>query len=371
MQSLIAEVFGHGDRGVDAGLARCHRHVRCVGDDDRALHQRTSGARVHELRELLEHARHLVAALATAQVDDHVCTAALGERFQQDGLAGAEAAGNRPLAAQGDRKQRIENALSGDEGFIRCQPTAHGSGRAYRPEVPQRQCMFVSGLAANAQDDRIVRNSAGRGDPFDGTRDVRRHESALRTTLQLSQCAEDRPGGQLRAYGNAGGEIEDLLRKRSQRAQQAVEDVAEQARSDLDAEQVAGTADFDTGSQSCRVLVDLRDDLVFVQPDDFAEKPCGTDSDRLAQHERPLGPGLQHGSADRMNARVRAACCDGHAGSVSTRPGALTGARQGDPGRMLRDISAAPVQGDEAGGLPAGYGPRPGLRVSRQGRCGR
>ena len=75
-----------------------------------------------ELRKLLEHAGHLVAALAAAEVDDDVGVAALGQRFQQDRLAGAEAAGNRGLAAQRDRKQRVEDALAGDQGLIGRQP---------------------------------------------------------------------------------------------------------------------------------------------------------------------------------------------------------------------------------------------------------
>ena len=50
VQPLVAEVLGHGDGGIDRGLARGHRHVRGVGDDDRALHELAVGARVDELR---------------------------------------------------------------------------------------------------------------------------------------------------------------------------------------------------------------------------------------------------------------------------------------------------------------------------------
>ncbi len=46
MQSLVAKVFRHRDRRVDARFARGDRHVGRVGDDDRALHERPPGARV-------------------------------------------------------------------------------------------------------------------------------------------------------------------------------------------------------------------------------------------------------------------------------------------------------------------------------------
>ena len=46
VQALVAEVLGDRDRAIDARLACRHRHVRGVGDDHRALHQRPAGARI-------------------------------------------------------------------------------------------------------------------------------------------------------------------------------------------------------------------------------------------------------------------------------------------------------------------------------------
>ena len=58
-----------------------------------------------ELREFVQHAGHFVAALAAADIDDDVGVAALGQRFEQDRLAGAEAARQSRAAAPRDREQ--------------------------------------------------------------------------------------------------------------------------------------------------------------------------------------------------------------------------------------------------------------------------
>ena len=92
-----------------------------------------------EQREFLEHARHLVAALAAAEIDDDVGVAALRERFEEHRLAGAEAAGHRGLAALRDREERIDDALAGDERRERRQPPRDRARHAHRPVVPHRE----------------------------------------------------------------------------------------------------------------------------------------------------------------------------------------------------------------------------------------
>ena len=97
---------------VDRRLARRDRHVGGVHDEHGAVHHRPPGARVGELRELVEHLGHLVAALAAADVDDHVGLGVLRERLLDDRLAGAEAAGHGDRAALGDREEEVEDALA-------------------------------------------------------------------------------------------------------------------------------------------------------------------------------------------------------------------------------------------------------------------
>jgi hypothetical protein len=104
VQALIAEVLRHRDRGVDAGLPRRHGHVGRIGDDHRAFHQRTSSARILESRKLIENLRHFVAALAAADVHDHVRIAPLGQGFLHHGLAGPEAAGDCGAATARNRE---------------------------------------------------------------------------------------------------------------------------------------------------------------------------------------------------------------------------------------------------------------------------
>ena len=82
--------------------------------------------------QLLQHAGHLVAALAAAEVDDHVGGAALRERLQQHGLAGAEAAGDGRLAAQGHGEERVEDALPGDERLASWEGAAPRAGARAR-----------------------------------------------------------------------------------------------------------------------------------------------------------------------------------------------------------------------------------------------
>ena len=138
VQPLVAEVFGHRDRRVDARFARGDRHVRGVGDDHRAFEQRPPGVRVLQLRELVQHLGHLVAALAAADVDDHVGVAPLRERFLQHRLAGAEPAGQGGAAAARHREQQVEDALAGDQRPGDAEPLAYRPRRAHGPVVGHR-----------------------------------------------------------------------------------------------------------------------------------------------------------------------------------------------------------------------------------------
>jgi hypothetical protein len=302
VQALVTEVLGDGDGGIDARLARRDRHVRGVRDDDRAFHQCASRARVDELRELLEHASHLVAALATAEVDDDVGAAALGKAFEQDRLAGSESSGDRALATERDREQRIEDALSGHQRLVRREARTHGTRRAHRPEVAQRNLALAVFPASQAQDRRHVGVLAGTGNPVDVPRGVRWNESLLRATMRAADATEDGTRGNVAAAGNDGFEHEARVGGGGQRPQQAVEDVAQQPGADADAEEGARAGDFDAGPQARCVLVYLRDDLVLVEADHLAQQTRRPDADGLAQQERALGARTQHRAADPADA---------------------------------------------------------------------
>ena len=87
-----------------------------------------------ERGELGEHVGHLVAALAAADVDDHVGVAPLGDLLQQHGLAGAEAAGHGGAAAAGDREeQRRAPAGRSAAASAASSRSRHGPRPADRP----------------------------------------------------------------------------------------------------------------------------------------------------------------------------------------------------------------------------------------------
>ena len=117
--------------GVDAGLARRHGHVGGVGDQDRALHQRAARPGVGQLGELVQHVGHLVAALAAADIDDDIGIGPLGQAVLHHRLAGAKAAGDGGRAALGDGKERVDDALAGDERQ-RAGSSRAATGRGWR-----------------------------------------------------------------------------------------------------------------------------------------------------------------------------------------------------------------------------------------------
>ncbi len=119
VQPLIAEVLRNGDPGVDTRFASRDGHVGGVGDNDRAIEQQLAAPRVFERREFVQHFGHFVAALAATDVNDDVGVAPLGKGFLQDGLARAEAARQRCAAAARDRKERIHDPLSRNQGLAR------------------------------------------------------------------------------------------------------------------------------------------------------------------------------------------------------------------------------------------------------------
>ena len=76
-------------------------------------------ARVLEVRELLEHLRHLVSALAAADVDDDVRVGPLGQLVLRNGLARSETAGDDGRAALGYREEEVDDALARHERLAR------------------------------------------------------------------------------------------------------------------------------------------------------------------------------------------------------------------------------------------------------------
>ena len=155
VQPHVAEVLGHRHAGVDARLAGHHRHVRRVRDDHGALGEPPAGPRVHQLGQLGDDVGHLVAALAAADVDDHVGGAPLGDLLEQHRLAGAEPAGHRGRAAQGHRVQQVEHPLAGEQRLAAVEP-ARGTGVA---GAPATAALMATGVPPTTGEDGVRRRS--------------------------------------------------------------------------------------------------------------------------------------------------------------------------------------------------------------------
>ena len=67
------------------------------------------------MREFLQYLGHLVAALAAADVDDHLGIRPFGDAMLGDRLARTKRTRNACRAALGDREEGIQNALTGDQ----------------------------------------------------------------------------------------------------------------------------------------------------------------------------------------------------------------------------------------------------------------
>ena len=122
---------------------------------------------------LLEDVGHLVAALAAADVDDHVGVAPLRDLLQQDGLAGPEAARHGGAAAARDREEEVERALA------RCAAARRRRRRSRDGPRPPHRPLRARGTRLGADDarDRVGdRVRARRRDPLERSAEPERDE---------------------------------------------------------------------------------------------------------------------------------------------------------------------------------------------------
>ena len=272
----------HGDARVDARLPGQHGHVRRVRDEDGAVEERPAGPRVVEPRHLLQHVGHLVAALAAADVDDHVRVAPLRDLLQEHGLARAEAPGHGGAAAAGDREEEIEGALPGEQRHVGPQALAHGAGAANGPVVRQGDLR-----AADARDRVFDRELAGRGDPVDRAAAARRDAHPVRDRRGLGHLAQDRSrfdpvagGGERRERPaplalerHSPPSVVQRLARPGEPAQHAVEDAPEQPRPELGPQGMARARHGVSGPEPARVRVHLNRRGAPVEGDHLARQP--------------------------------------------------------------------------------------------------
>ena len=218
--------------------------------------------------ELGDDVGHLVAALAAADVDDDVGVAPLGDLLQQQGLAGAEPAGDGGGAAPGDREQHVEDPLAGHQRRRRCRaaPGAAGVGgraRSWRAGRRRRR----RGRPARRRSAVPSDASCSSTPPTPGG--TRTRCSTDPASATVPSTSPDRTVAPSRAVGTNRQRRTRPVRRapgRSQvgapreRPQEAVEDAAEQAGAQSGRQRRPASRRRVAGAQAARVLVGLHGD---------------------------------------------------------------------------------------------------------------
>ena len=310
----VAVILGQRDAGVDGDLARGDRHVRGVGDEDRALHQRPAGARVLQFGKFAQHLGHFVAALAAADEHDDFGVGPFGELVLRDRFAGAESAGDRRRAAFADGEKCVNDALAGDERLDDAQPLANRARRAHRPLLQHRnfaragrrfrrrpehraKCIrlcatmeLILPLTSGGTMTRCRTNSVSATSPMAWpavTRVADFHERLKRPAFchveRLDFFAAPDPRAAVRLNAR-------------QRPLDAVVNVADQARPEPHGQRRAGATNRRAGFEHRRVFINLDRRAVADEPHDFADEAEFADVDDFI-HLRAAHAAGGHGRA--------------------------------------------------------------------------
>ena len=300
--ALVTEIFGHRHADIDRGLAGDHRHVRGVGDQQRALHHAAPGIRVLQLRKALEHVDQFVAAFTTTDVDHDIRIGPACHLLLHHRLAGAKRAGHGTLAALEQREEGIEDALPGDQRLDAMITPGIRPCLAHWPAVIEGQFVHLALCITYACDRAVERVAAGGREVDQLAADCRRHQDAMLDGLGFLHCSQARARcdlpARLQAVGWAerpgalavermdaqpardivAGDAGDLL----QRTLHAIENTLQQAGAELDCQRVAQTVHGLTGTQSIGRFVGLHDRIVTFQGNDLADDVEAADAHLLA-----------------------------------------------------------------------------------------
>ena len=211
------------------------------------------------------------------------------------GLAGAEAAGDRRCAALGDRKQRVHDALTGDQRNGRRQTLLHRTGGTDRPLLTERQLMAVAEVVLQHCDHVMQTVFAVGLDLFDNARQVGTEQNAVLNDRGLGQCGvdlsalqtvarldleRDRPQPlriERRDRRAAADKRACLLLDLLERTLDAVKDIVENAGSEQHVHRCAGAGDRVAGLQTGRLLIHLDRRQPVGDADDLAHEVLRAD----------------------------------------------------------------------------------------------
>ena len=296
---------------VHRGLTRGDGHIARVHHQYGAIDQRPPGLRIAQRGEIVEHFRHLVAALAAADIHDDVRCAVLRERLLEHGLARAKAAGHCDRTAFGNREEKVQHSLPGQKR------TRHFHARAHGPRPPHRPVLHHSNRPAGIEldygvSDRKVALVHGADDPGAS----RRHEHLQHESAAFLDRAEHVARGNTKADSTLRPEMETLgpiergcgragfdavarqIREPSQRPADAVDHAAEQPRTEFDCQRMALSNDRLSHADACGLFEDLHCRDVSSDAEYFAEQLPHADADELVQRNAGeptrLGQGAHH-----------------------------------------------------------------------------
>mmetsp|Transcript_30036 Transcript_30036/g.64386 ORF Transcript_30036/g.64386 Transcript_30036/m.64386 type:complete len:638 (+) Transcript_30036:135-2048(+) len=306
VHSLVAEILGEGDTGVDGSFAGSHRHVGSVGDQSGAFHDPDflflAGLVFDghgQLGEIAQHFRHLVSALAASDVDDDVGVGELGERLGNDRLSASKRSGDGAGSSQNGREETVDDAKTRDEGDVSGQLLGDGTRTADGPKVAQGQVVgSVLALVVHLHHDVVHQESllairAGGVDLGHGSVDVGRHQDAMgMDDLILVHDSHDvSPGDGLPLLDVGRGEgpphiprqtrnvhtlghvdVSALLEDALQRTLDPIENRPHDSGSQLDGQRLLLPQDGISHGQAGGVLVDLDGGRVALELDDLADE---------------------------------------------------------------------------------------------------
>jgi hypothetical protein len=206
--TLVTEVLGDGDTGVNRSLTSGHGHVGSVGNQGGTLHNTffLSVNLGHQLWEFHKYLSHFVTTLTATDVSDNIGVGELGQRLGNDGLAATEGTGDGASATLAGGEEGVEDALAGKHRTDTGELVAGGAGLTHWPILLHGH---VVGGSVGQRDlgDRVGHDVGAAGD--DGRQsagDVRgNHDTVVLEKLGLVDLADHIAADDVVADTDGGG----------------------------------------------------------------------------------------------------------------------------------------------------------------------
>ena len=135
--SHITEVFCDRNSGVNRSLTGCHRHIRCICNQNRSLHQRLACLWILQLRKFIQNIRHLISTLSTSDIHHNVCLCPFCKLMLNDSLTASERSRHGCHTALCNREERIDHTLPGYKRHLRRKLSLIWTAFSHRPLLHQ------------------------------------------------------------------------------------------------------------------------------------------------------------------------------------------------------------------------------------------